>query len=32
MADLRAHTLDLLVDDHPDVRLARKLVPKQARA
>ena len=26
MADLRAHTLDLLVEDHPDVRLARKLV------
>ncbi|NQT12113.1 MAG: AAA family ATPase, partial [Planctomycetes bacterium] len=26
MPDLRAHTLDLLVDDHPDVRLARKLV------
>ena len=25
-ADLRAHTLDLLVEDHPDVRLARKLV------
>jgi superfamily I DNA and/or RNA helicase len=26
MAGLRAHTLDLLVEDHPDVRLARKLV------
>jgi len=26
MADLRAHTLDLLVQEHPDVRLARKLV------
>jgi len=26
MADLRTHTLDLLVDEHPDVRLARKLV------
>jgi superfamily I DNA and/or RNA helicase len=26
MADLRAHTLDLLVEDHQDVRLARKLV------
>ena len=26
MADLRAHTLDLLVEEHPDVRLARKLV------
>ncbi|MFH1921231.1 MAG: AAA domain-containing protein [Planctomycetota bacterium] len=26
MPDLRAHTLDLLVDDHADVRLARKLV------
>lgn len=26
MADLRSHTLDLLVEDHPDVRLARKLV------
>jgi superfamily I DNA and/or RNA helicase len=26
MADLRAHTLDLLVEDHPDVRLAHKLV------
>ncbi len=26
LADLRAHTLDLLVEDHPDVRLARKLV------
>ena len=26
MPNLRAHTLDLLVDDHPDVRLARKLV------
>ena len=26
MADLRAHTLDLLVENHPDVRLARKLV------
>lgn len=26
MPDLRAHTLDLLVDDHPDVRVARKLV------
>jgi ATP-dependent RNA/DNA helicase IGHMBP2 len=25
-ADLRAHTLDLLVEGHPDVRLARKLV------
>jgi ATP-dependent RNA/DNA helicase IGHMBP2 len=25
-ADLRAHTLDLLVQDHPDVKLARKLV------
>jgi superfamily I DNA and/or RNA helicase len=26
MADLRSHTLDLLVEDHPDVRLAHKLV------
>ncbi|MGE5293600.1 MAG: AAA domain-containing protein, partial [Solirubrobacterales bacterium] len=26
MADLRAHTLDLLVEDHQDVRLARKMV------
>jgi len=26
MADLRAHTLDLLVQEHQDVRLARKLV------
>jgi superfamily I DNA and/or RNA helicase len=26
MADLRAHTLDLLVEEHQDVRLARKLV------
>ncbi len=26
MVDLRAHTLDLLVEDHPDVRLAHKLV------
>ncbi|MCE9553912.1 MAG: IGHMBP2 family helicase [Planctomycetes bacterium] len=26
MPELRAHTLDLLVDDHPDVRLARSLV------
>lgn len=26
LPELRAHTLDLLVDDHPDVRLARKLV------
>jgi hypothetical protein len=26
MADLRSHTLDLLVEDHADVRLARKLV------
>ncbi len=26
IADLRDHTLDLLVDRHPDVRLARKLV------
>jgi superfamily I DNA and/or RNA helicase len=26
MADLRAHTLDLLVEEHPDVRLARTLV------
>jgi ATP-dependent RNA/DNA helicase IGHMBP2 len=26
MADLRAHTLDLLVEEHPDVRLARKMV------
>ncbi len=26
MADLRPHTLDLLVDEHQDVRLARKLV------
>ncbi|MCF7974775.1 MAG: AAA family ATPase [Phycisphaerae bacterium] len=25
-ADLRAHTLDLLVEAHPDVKLARKLV------
>ena len=25
-ADLRAHTLDLLVQEHPDVKLARKLV------
>jgi superfamily I DNA and/or RNA helicase len=31
MPNLRAHTLDLLVDDHPDVRLARKLV-KEAMA
>ncbi|MHB8900043.1 MAG: IGHMBP2 family helicase [Thermoguttaceae bacterium] len=30
MPHLREHTLDLLVDDHPDVRLARKLA-KQAR-
>lgn len=26
LPELRAHTLDLLVDAHPDVRLARKLV------
>jgi len=26
LPELRAHTLDLLVDDHPDVRLARKFV------
>jgi superfamily I DNA and/or RNA helicase len=26
MADLRAHTLDLLVEEHQDVRLARKMV------
>lgn len=26
MPNLRAHTLDLLVEDHPDVRVARKLV------
>ena len=26
LPQLRAHTLDLLVDQHPDVRLARKLV------
>jgi len=26
MADLRAHTLDLLVEEHPDVRLAHRLV------
>ncbi|MCU0915685.1 MAG: AAA domain-containing protein [Planctomycetes bacterium] len=26
LPDLRTHTLDLLVEDHPDVRLARKLV------
>ena len=26
LPELRAHTLDLLVDDHSDVRLARKLV------
>ncbi len=26
MAELRAHTLDLLVEEHPDVRLARKMV------
>jgi ATP-dependent RNA/DNA helicase IGHMBP2 len=26
LADLRSHTLDLLVEDHPDVRLAHKLV------
>lgn len=26
LPELRAHTLDLLVDEHPDVRLARKLV------
>jgi len=31
LAELREHTLDLLVDDHPDVKLARKLV-KSARA
>lgn len=31
LPELRAHTLDLLVDDHPDVRLARKLV-KEALA
>ncbi|HEX4128610.1 MAG TPA: AAA domain-containing protein [Pirellulales bacterium] len=31
LPELREHTLDLLVDDHPDVRLARKLV-KDARA
>ena len=30
MPQLRQHTLDLLVDDHADVRLARKLV-KEAR-
>jgi ATP-dependent RNA/DNA helicase IGHMBP2 len=30
MTDLRAHTLDLLVQEHPDVRLARKLA-KEAR-
>lgn len=30
MPQLREHTLDLLVDDHADVRLARKLV-KEAR-
>jgi len=30
LPELRSHTLDLLVDDHPDVRLARKLV-KEAR-
>lgn len=26
LPELRSHTLDLLVDEHPDVRLARKLV------
>lgn len=26
LPELRAHTLDLLVDEHPDVRLARRLV------
>ena len=26
LPELRAHTLDLLVQEHPDVRLARKLV------
>lgn len=26
LPELRAHTLDLLVEEHPDVRLARKLV------
>jgi ATP-dependent RNA/DNA helicase IGHMBP2 len=26
MPDLRAHTLDLLVDEHPDIRLARRFV------
>ncbi len=26
MPELRAHTLDMLVEDHPDVRMARKLV------
>jgi predicted DNA helicase len=26
LPELRTHTLDLLVDDHPDVRLARKLI------
>ena len=31
MADLREHTLDLLVEDHPDVKIARQLV-KDARA
>ena len=31
LPELRAHTLDLLVERHPDVRLARKLV-KQALA
>jgi predicted DNA helicase len=30
LPELRSHTLDLLVDQHPDVRLARKLV-KEAR-
>lgn len=30
LPQLREHTLDLLVDEHPDVRLARKLV-KEAR-
>lgn len=31
LAELRAHTLDLLVDEHPDVKVARKLV-RQSRS
>jgi ATP-dependent RNA/DNA helicase IGHMBP2 len=31
LPELRAHTLDLLVDEHPDVRVARKLVQQSRR-